>query len=284
MGVNRGLIQIGKTNPVLCNVCCHKMRAFKHCKAVISKSVFVPIPAYGHNSWVMTERIDIILSASGRDGIFVKSPRYDTSRQSVQLWNAHCAESECRTTSPCRKILATLARSCVQNAPRKSSETRPAGLTPGKVAQRSSKKQAEWQHLRHPGSNLGVEPKGLPEIAVDREVFRFVLGLLPTRHSQEGKGAWIWMNDDWTLVSSPLFFVTLRFSIPSTWSGFPGKTSYWFFGNCPGSTNNFQKIWTPQVELAVYSPYLVLSKNVHKNRNIFHRTFRPISGSSVTES
>jgi len=29
----------------------------------------------------------IISSASGRDGMFAKSPRCDTSRQSAQLWN-----------------------------------------------------------------------------------------------------------------------------------------------------------------------------------------------------
>jgi len=37
-------------------------------------------------------------------------------------------------------------------------------------------------------SRLGVEPAELSEIAVDREVFRVFLGLLPPRPSQKEKG------------------------------------------------------------------------------------------------
>ena len=43
-------------------------------------------------------------------------------------------------------------------------------------------------------SRLGVEPAELPEITVDREVFRILLGLLPPRSSLQEKGAWWWMN------------------------------------------------------------------------------------------
>jgi len=39
-------------------------------------------------------------------------------------------------------------------------------------------------------SRLGVEPAELSEIAVDRGVFRVLLGLLPPRPSPEEKGAW----------------------------------------------------------------------------------------------
>ena len=42
----------------------------------VFKSVFVPILTYGDESWVMTEKI--ISGASGRDGIFAKSPRHNT--------------------------------------------------------------------------------------------------------------------------------------------------------------------------------------------------------------
>jgi len=44
-----------------------------------------------------------------------------------------------------------------------------------------------WPHL-------GVEPAELSEIAVDREVFRAVLGLLPPRPSPGEKRVWKWMN------------------------------------------------------------------------------------------
>jgi len=48
-------------------------------KLSVFKSVFVPVLTYGHESWVMTERILSQLSgASGKNGIFVKSPRCNT--------------------------------------------------------------------------------------------------------------------------------------------------------------------------------------------------------------
>jgi len=55
-------------------------REFSHTAELsVFKSVFVPILTYGHESWVMTERILSQLSgASGKDGIFVKSPRCKT--------------------------------------------------------------------------------------------------------------------------------------------------------------------------------------------------------------
>ena len=45
-------------------------------KLSVFKSVFIPILTYGHESWVKTE--NIISGASGRDGIFAKSPRHNT--------------------------------------------------------------------------------------------------------------------------------------------------------------------------------------------------------------
>ena len=45
-------------------------------KLSVFKSVFIPIFTYSHESWVKTE--NIISGASGRDGIFAKSPRHNT--------------------------------------------------------------------------------------------------------------------------------------------------------------------------------------------------------------
>ena len=45
-------------------------------KLSVFESVFVPILTYGHESWVMTERI--YSGASARDGIFAKTSRCGT--------------------------------------------------------------------------------------------------------------------------------------------------------------------------------------------------------------
>ena len=55
-------------------------------------------------------------------------------------------------------------------------------------------------------SRLGMEPAELSEIAVDREVFRVLLGLLPPRLSPKEKRTRKWMNE---CVCRP----TLKFSI-----------------------------------------------------------------------
>jgi len=121
-------------------------------------------------------------NASGRDGIFAKSPRCDTSRQSAQLWNSQ--SPECRTTSPPnREIPARLVRPCVQNVPGETGDASPAGYTHGKAAQRSSKDQVEWQHFR-PCFWVCCWPW---DISSDR--------LLPTPSSQGEKRIWKSANE-----------------------------------------------------------------------------------------
>ena len=54
--------------------------------------------------------------------------------------------------------------------------------------------QGPGLYLR-PWSRLGVEPAVLSEIAVDRDVFRVLLGLLPPRLSPKEKRARKWVNE-----------------------------------------------------------------------------------------
>ena len=70
-------------------------------------------------------RNNIIPSASGRDGIFAKSSRRDTSRQNAQLWNPQ--NFVYRATSPNREIPATFVQPRGQNATGKTGEASPAG-------------------------------------------------------------------------------------------------------------------------------------------------------------
>jgi len=113
-----------------------------------------------------------------RNGIFVKSTWRDISRQSVQLWNSQ--SPECRNTSLNWEIPATLVQPCVQNAPQKTGKGHPRTRCSGFIS------NLAWSHL-------GVEPAELPEIAVDHEVFRVLLGLLSLQHSLEER--WRWMNE-----------------------------------------------------------------------------------------
>jgi len=69
--------RIGKANAVLHEL--YRSVALKHelsnaIKLSVFKSIFVPILTYGHESWVMTERI-INSGASTKDRIFEKTPR-----------------------------------------------------------------------------------------------------------------------------------------------------------------------------------------------------------------
>jgi len=64
------------------------MGVFKLRKLSVFKSVFVPIFTYVNDSWVLdNDWKNTIPGASGRDLIFAKRSRCDTSRQSAQLWN-----------------------------------------------------------------------------------------------------------------------------------------------------------------------------------------------------
>jgi len=83
-------------------LCGHKTGAFKHRKSVCFLIGFCSDPHLW--SWILgNDRNNIISGASGRDGVFAKSPRCGTSRQSGQLWNSQSPE--------CGVILLRIERS-----------------------------------------------------------------------------------------------------------------------------------------------------------------------------
>jgi len=77
-----------------------------------------------------------------------------------------------------------MVRPCDQNVQGKVSEASPAGYTHGKKAQRSTRDEVVgW-------FRLGVEPSAeLSKTAENREIFLFLLGLLP-RDSRQGKSGY----------------------------------------------------------------------------------------------
>ena len=81
--------RIGKANSVLRELYCSmvkKQELSKNAKLSVFKSVFVPILTCGHeilgDDWKNTVR-----RTNGRDGIFTKRSRCDTSWQRAQVWN-----------------------------------------------------------------------------------------------------------------------------------------------------------------------------------------------------
>ena len=87
------------------------------------KSVFVPILVMNLR-WRLK---NIDKRTDGRDGIFAKSPRCDTSWQGAQVWNLWSPEYQ--ATSPNREIPAVLVRPCIQNVPGKNCELSLSGYS-----------------------------------------------------------------------------------------------------------------------------------------------------------
>jgi len=119
-------------------------------------------------------------------------PWCDTSQQSAPLWNSQ--SPECRTTSPNSETTTTLVRPCIQNAHKRL--VRQVLLAKSTGKQPRSRPKPRWSVCTSDlaWSRLGVEPAELWEIAVDREVFWVLLGLVLVRPSLDKKWAWKWMK------------------------------------------------------------------------------------------
>jgi len=90
-----------------------------------------------------------------------------------------------------------------QNVTGNVGETSPAGCTHGKAAQRSNKDQVKWVHLR---PSLGVEPAGLSEVIENREAFRVLQGLFPSRPPRRKAGV---ETNEWVTKQGKLFVFKL---------------------------------------------------------------------------
>ena len=114
-----------------------------------------------------------------RPGIAPSSLRHwcDTSRQIVQLWNSQSPEG--RSTSSNWENTTTLVRPCIQNAPQKL--VRQVLLIKPTAKRPKCRPCTRWRDYISDLAwyRLGVESAELSEIAVDREVFRVLLWMLP---------------------------------------------------------------------------------------------------------
>ena len=134
-----------------------------------------------------------IPSPNGRDGIFAKSSRCDTSWQSAQLWNSQ--SPECWTASPNRKISTKMIRPRDQNVP-------------GKIAKPTRKRPRGRPTTRWSDyiSDLDL-PSLSVELAEPSEMYLSLVGLL-SRGPPPKKQAWKWMNEIFLMLfgSGPLGF------------------------------------------------------------------------------
>jgi len=83
-----------------------------------------------------------------------------------------------------------LVRPCIQNALGKNGKLSHSGYSLHRREAAQSCSRTMWRdYIFNPAwSRLGVEPQELSEIAVGREVFRVLLGLLPLRLSPRKAG------------------------------------------------------------------------------------------------
>jgi len=162
-----------------------KKELSKNAKLSVFKSVFVPILTCGHESEKnTTEKIGLLSK---------KSSRCDTSKttglKSVKPgMSSHFSES--RDPS---YVSSAMCPEC----PRKEWRTksfRPQSSPTGKRPKFSPRTRWHDYISDFAWSRLNVESEKLSEIAVDREVFRVFLGLLPQRLSPKEKRARKWVN------------------------------------------------------------------------------------------
>ena len=133
---------------------------------------------------------NIFSRTSARDGIFAKSSGC------VLRDKVHRFEIRQPRESP-QHFSESKNPSYVGSAmyrPGKIGEASPAGYTRGKAGERS-KDQVAWLHLRPCMVPPLCGQRELSDIAVDREVFRVDLGLLPPRPPSKEKRARKWMNE-----------------------------------------------------------------------------------------
>jgi len=148
----------------------------------------VPILTCGHESWVTTERI--VKRLNGREGIFAKSSRCDTSWQRAQVWNRW--SPGCQDTSPNREISSILVRPCVQNVSGKIGEVSPSvyGLHP------SGESGPEVvQGPRDVTTSLALLGPVLVWSEQNNRRLLLTVTYFPPRLSSKENRVWKWMND-----------------------------------------------------------------------------------------
>jgi len=156
-------------------------------KLAVFKSVFVPIVTYGHESWVMTGRMLPQVQAAEMGFCEECAVCHLATKcafvKSVNHWmSSHFLESS---------DSSYVGSAGCPDCPRKDWRASPAGYIHGKAAQTASNDPVQWLQLWLCLilSWCGSSRTAVYDIAVERELFRVLLGVLPPQLAWEEKWA-----------------------------------------------------------------------------------------------
>ena len=160
-----------------------KRELSKKAKLSIFKAVFVPILTYGHESWVMTERM--------RSQVQASEMRFLRRIEGVTLFNK-VRRSEIRKSLNIEPLLLRIERSQLRwfgHVSRMPQERLPKQALHAKANGRRpvGRPRTRWtDYIVDLGWNrLGLRPSKMMEVMEDREVWRLNLELLPPQPSRK---------------------------------------------------------------------------------------------------
>ena len=160
-----------------------KRELSKKAKVSIFKAVFVPILTYGHESWVMTERM--------RSQVQASEMRFLRRIEGVTLFNK-VRSSEIRKSLNIEPLLLRIERSQLRwfgHVSRMPQERLPKQALHAKASGRRpvGRPRTRWtDYIEDLGWNrLGLRPSEMMEVMEDREVWRLNLELLPPQPSRK---------------------------------------------------------------------------------------------------
>ena len=160
-----------------------KRELSKKAKLSIFKAVFVPILTYGHESWVMTEKM--------RSQVQASEMRFLRKIEGVTLFNK-VRSSEIRKSLSIESLLPQIERSQLrwfghvsrmpqEKLPKQAVHAKENGGRPvgrPRIRWTDYIEDLEWNHL-------GLRPSEMMEVMEDREVWRLNLELLPSQPSRK---------------------------------------------------------------------------------------------------
>ena len=158
-----------------------KRELSKSAKLSVFKTVFVPILTYGHESWVMTERI--------RSQVQAAEMRFLRKIEGLTLLHK-VRNSKIRESLNVEPLLLRIERSQLrwfghvsrmpqERFPKQALLAKPNGKRP------TGRPRMRWQdYIAKLGWNrLGIPANKLEEVTMNRDVWRLLLGLLPPLHA-----------------------------------------------------------------------------------------------------
>jgi len=210
--------RIGKVNAVLRELYCSVVtnrELWNTAKLSVYKSVFVPILTYGCESWVMTVRILSQVQVVGMG--FLQRVHGVTLRDNVRS----CEMCNTLNVEPLLRIGRSHNCGGLAMFPechKKDSGGGPADYTHGKVAQRLSRDQVEWLHLRPRLVSFRREASRRLLLTVDRDFCgpkgfsNFSRTAVPATFPRGKSGLRMneWMNESFKLT---ILFLLLIISI-----------------------------------------------------------------------